>query len=338
MALQSSGAISLSDIQTELGGTNPISLSEYYRGGDYTTSNNTSVPTSDAISLSNFYGAVAEFAFTITSNQQEMNLSTYATALGWDGITPIAATIASGVYIWSDSTSTGALTIPSSLNGLVTITNNGYIIGKGGNGARHDASATAGGPALVNNATGVTLTNASGAFIAGGGGGGARAVFGIYSAIAGGGGGAGGGAGGTGIREDNGARNVVAGGAGGAVGQAGSNGAAGYSGGATGGAGYGGGSGGGGAGGENRTDGYAGGGGGGGGGRILAGTGGSAVTGNGINGGAGGNAGGAGSLINTGGGGGWGAAGGGGAAGGAAISGTAIATYTDNGTVYGSVA
>jgi hypothetical protein len=43
-------------------------------------------------------------------------------------------------------------------------------------------------------------------------------------------------------------------------------------------------------------------------------------------------------LANTGGGGGWGAAGGGGAAGGAAISGTAIATYTNNGTVYGSVA
>ena len=33
MALQSSGAISLSDIQTEFGGGNPISLSEYYRGG-----------------------------------------------------------------------------------------------------------------------------------------------------------------------------------------------------------------------------------------------------------------------------------------------------------------
>jgi len=30
MVIQSSGAISLSNIQTEFGGTNPISLSEYY--------------------------------------------------------------------------------------------------------------------------------------------------------------------------------------------------------------------------------------------------------------------------------------------------------------------
>jgi hypothetical protein len=57
MALQGSGAISLSQIQTELGGANPVSLSEYYRNGTYTGSNNTSVPTSGAISMSNFYGA-----------------------------------------------------------------------------------------------------------------------------------------------------------------------------------------------------------------------------------------------------------------------------------------
>jgi hypothetical protein len=48
MALQSSGAISLSDIQTEFGGSNPISLSEYY-GVD-------TVPASGAISMSQFYG------------------------------------------------------------------------------------------------------------------------------------------------------------------------------------------------------------------------------------------------------------------------------------------
>ena len=33
MALPSSGPLSLSDIQTEFGGSNPISLSEYYAGG-----------------------------------------------------------------------------------------------------------------------------------------------------------------------------------------------------------------------------------------------------------------------------------------------------------------
>lgn len=33
MALQTSGAISLSQVQSEFGGGNPISMSEYYRGG-----------------------------------------------------------------------------------------------------------------------------------------------------------------------------------------------------------------------------------------------------------------------------------------------------------------
>lgn len=49
MALQSSGPISLGDIQTEFGGSNPISISEYY-GAD------TGVPGSGTISISDFYG------------------------------------------------------------------------------------------------------------------------------------------------------------------------------------------------------------------------------------------------------------------------------------------
>ena len=35
MALQGSGAISLSQVQSEFTGANPISMSEYYRGGSY---------------------------------------------------------------------------------------------------------------------------------------------------------------------------------------------------------------------------------------------------------------------------------------------------------------
>ena len=52
MALQSSGPISLNDVQTEFGGSNPISISEYY-GVD------TGVPGSGTISLGDFYGATA---------------------------------------------------------------------------------------------------------------------------------------------------------------------------------------------------------------------------------------------------------------------------------------
>ena len=123
MALQSSGAISLSDIQTEFGGSNPISLSEYYRGGAYVTSNNGNVPTSGVITLSNFYGAVRQFQHTITSHQQELNLYNYLTGQGWNGSDPVALTINSGVYLWSNNTSTAGLIIPSAFNNILTIIN-----------------------------------------------------------------------------------------------------------------------------------------------------------------------------------------------------------------------
>lgn len=60
MTLPSSGPLSLSDIQTEFGGSNPISLSEYYAGGAYvpagTTGTYGAVPSSGTISIQNFYG------------------------------------------------------------------------------------------------------------------------------------------------------------------------------------------------------------------------------------------------------------------------------------------
>lgn len=60
MTLQTSGAITLAQIQTEFGGSNPISMSEYYAGGAYvpsgTSGTNGAVPTSGQISFSQFYG------------------------------------------------------------------------------------------------------------------------------------------------------------------------------------------------------------------------------------------------------------------------------------------
>ena len=330
MALQSSGLIRLSQIQTEFGGSNPISLSEYYRGGAYTTTNNTGVPTSGSISLSNFYGTVGEFSFTISSNTQEANLSTLATAAGWDGVAPVVATVASGVYLWSDDT-----TIPGLLINVAncTVTNNGYIIGKGGSAGGGGGGAGGDGGSAINvSASGVTLVNSSGAYIAGGGG-------------AGGGTNGGGGAGGG-----DSASPVV----GGAVGQEGEDATTVGTGGGAGG--------GGGALGETGTSS------GGGGGRILPGVGGSGAVSNRSSGGNGGSAGNAGGQASTGyytyvvagttyylaasgGGGGWGAAGGAGryqvspssgnfttylpGAGGAAISGTSP-SLTNNGTIYGS--
>lgn len=54
MTLQTSGPISLDDIQTEFGGTNPISLNEYYAAA-------AGIPASGAISLQDFYGATAAY-------------------------------------------------------------------------------------------------------------------------------------------------------------------------------------------------------------------------------------------------------------------------------------
>ena len=52
MTLQSSGEISLANVQTEFGGSNPIGINEYYGVAS-------GVPASGAISLANFYGTSA---------------------------------------------------------------------------------------------------------------------------------------------------------------------------------------------------------------------------------------------------------------------------------------
>jgi hypothetical protein len=59
MALQSSGPISLLNIQDELGGSNPISLNEYYGSA-------TGVPASGTLSLSTFYGKIKPVNFNVT--------------------------------------------------------------------------------------------------------------------------------------------------------------------------------------------------------------------------------------------------------------------------------
>ena len=63
MTLQTSGAISLANIQTEFSGANPIGINEYYAGGSYvpagTSGTNGAVPSSGQISFSQFYGTAS---------------------------------------------------------------------------------------------------------------------------------------------------------------------------------------------------------------------------------------------------------------------------------------
>jgi hypothetical protein len=70
MALPSSGVLTLNDIQTEFGGTNPIGLSEYYRGGGLVpdTAINAGIPTSGVISVTDFYGATNTIALNFTTH------------------------------------------------------------------------------------------------------------------------------------------------------------------------------------------------------------------------------------------------------------------------------
>jgi len=214
MPLQTTGPISLKQIADEFEDAAPHSLSEFY--GLTNT-----LPASGIIDFDDFYGQSNGFvlAKTITSNILQYNLNTDLIANGWNSIDPVEATITinSGIYVYSNNTSIAGFTIGTLPAGsTITIINNGYIMGKGGNGATARSSrvaATTGGPALDISYP-VSITNNS--YIAGGGGGGGDAFSGT-SAGSGGGGGAGGGAGG-------GSYNYTTGGAGGSIGSTGSNG------------------------------------------------------------------------------------------------------------------
>lgn len=196
MALPTSGPLALSQIQTEFGGSNPISMSEYYRNGPYVTSNNTNVPTSGAIDIGDFYNAVKQFAFTISTNYSSpQNLRSLALAAGWNGDDPVLAT--NTAIISSDTTGTAALTINGSFPRGVIFVNNGTVVGMGGAGGRGGGegaaavSGSAGGTALSVGVA-VSINNGSGTIAGGGGGGGGGSAGGSGGVLGGGGGGGGG--------------------------------------------------------------------------------------------------------------------------------------------------
>lgn len=126
-----------------------------------------------------------KFRATIAANTTQYNLRAAAVAAGWDQVNPLDAevTINSGIYISSNSTGvyafdTGASFPPGS---RLAVINNGFIVGRGGNGgagSRADPSigtniagsaGAAGGGALYVQFP-ISVTNAG--TIAGGGGGG----------------------------------------------------------------------------------------------------------------------------------------------------------------------
>lgn len=229
MAIKSSGQLAFTEIVAEFPDTAPHSMSEFYRGGGKVPDANINIPTSGAISFSNFYGATNRVTveLTISSNQQNYQLSPGNFSGYSAGITDAIVYVNEGVYIWSNSNSTAAITISGWTNGdTVKIINKGLILGKGGDGGDAVRAAggssnfgTAGGPAIRVIGTYLIGVDTSWptAYVAGGGGGGASSFFGTFS---GGGGGAGGGKGGNVVETNNTASNKT-GGAGGALGQSG---------------------------------------------------------------------------------------------------------------------
>lgn len=161
------GTISLSQVNVELfkSATATISLN------DADVRGLAGVP-SGAIDLQDLQGKSAVFAYTITTDQSDVNLRSLALANGWNGTFPVQITLNSGVFICGSvaGNSTAALTINGSFPNGVTFINNGTVAGRGGTGGSNTGTAgQAGGLAL---AVSVAVTVQNNGTIAGGGGGG----------------------------------------------------------------------------------------------------------------------------------------------------------------------
>ena len=195
MALQTSGPISLNDMHVEVGGTSGSLCS--VNDADIRILISRNANTSQ--NFQEYYGKSAETELptggsTVNGQVQlkQISASSYISSGG-------TLIVPSNMWVWSESTSTAALTIDIPC----TVVNNGKIIGCGGRGGgTNSVNGGNGGPAINVTSSGVTITNSSGSYIAGGGGGGGRGFSSGHgshgSGSSGGGGGAGGGQGGDG--------------------------------------------------------------------------------------------------------------------------------------------
>jgi hypothetical protein len=203
MTLPLSGPISLLEVNEELGfpPTDPINMNSSDVRLLF------EVPISGSpISMSDGYGkSSTRFTLVVSSNTTNLNVRSAAVAAGWDEDLKVLVIVAPGVYVWSGSVASPAMTISGSFPNGVEVLNQGYIMGCGGNGAWGKASGTTGGTA-ISIGVNVTINNTNASAYIGGGGGGGGGIYGqirsssfsnpALFAFGGGGGGAGGGIGG----------------------------------------------------------------------------------------------------------------------------------------------
>ena len=238
MTINSSGAISFTDITNEFGIAGTISMSNYY-GLD------AGIPNSGQIKFSDFYAKVINATRTITSstNYNARNDFVNASIVGgyksvatvYNNNLPVKYYLTVNGVISSSNTSTTALdTGIFPAGSSIYLTNNNYIVGAGGRGGNaNGGGGSAGGPALTLRLSTFITNNGT---IAGGGGGGRAGDGGCftqcvqdgcchqtcYTACASGGGGGGGagsvaGSGGSGANNGS-PGNLTTGGSGGSGG------------------------------------------------------------------------------------------------------------------------
>jgi len=216
--LQSSGPISLRDLRFEFtsrGGniaTAPDTIMEYYLGSIQPVSGG-SVPSSGAISLSDFYGLEQVYVvnLTIGSNTQSYNIKNAAIAAGWNGVDAVEVnlTINAGVVVYGSHAgratydglnehnggSGGVAMDTGDFNGLlhgdinIDMSGTGKIVGGGGGGGsgcesrrnntdRGGNGGNGGTGLVIRSSDTVNITN-GGDLAGGGGGGGGAPAYGV---------------------------------------------------------------------------------------------------------------------------------------------------------------
>lgn len=147
MTLQASGAVSLSDIRAEYqGGSSPISMGNMYRGGANVRANagdnpstnlSANVPTSGAISISNFYSQEKGYQYTEGTNRTNKSARDY---FGADYTADYPKKLIISSTITNTTLNGAALTFPSGLSGSLTLTLTGTITSTTGFCLKNDSS------------------------------------------------------------------------------------------------------------------------------------------------------------------------------------------------------